>query len=333
MSSTFFKNSMAKWAMFVMMLFVVWFAGWFLFASWADGKITTVLSTMKDRGIEIVCEDQKITGFPFRGGIHCTSVSVDDAIHDFSLKSGTVRSAAQLYAPTKNIIDVDGPLDFENRFTAINADWELLRTYVEIERGGFQILSTNYRNVKGTVDSIVFSVSDGALHSRQKPGEEHTLDVAATANKLALMVDGNNIVIDGSLDVSAKDAYRHFIEDRKTLNDWVASGAALDVRHLVISPHEGEGRLMVKGPVKVEADGSLTGEIKVGIENQEAFSQWIAAINPEFGPLGVGIGQAMSVFGKIEDFSGQTMRAITLEIDRGEAKIGFLEIGKLPSVY
>ena len=71
MNRSLFSHPMAKWGLFMVFLFAVWFGGWFAFARFADNKIGEQVAAISQKGVIIDCQNRDIKGFPFRIGVHC----------------------------------------------------------------------------------------------------------------------------------------------------------------------------------------------------------------------------------------------------------------------
>ena len=332
---SFFRHGMAKWGLFMGALFALWFGGWLAVANWADGKIGDVITQLDKRNISISCSDREVRGFPFRLGIYCNDAGVNDQVHQFSVQTGTVRSAAQIYAPKKNVVEIDGPFTFDNPAVSLNANWELMRLYVEVERGGFDLLSSNFTKLEGTFNDLLFGSSKGEAHLRPTPpkpeqtgGTGIDLDVASTLE--GVVFDGSTETkADLVVDVTVERGYGDFIVKRRALNDWLADGARVEVRTLGLTT-PGGGGLALAGPLQIHADGTASGDVKVGVDNLEELARWVTEVNPEFGPMITALGQGVSLLGRDEELSGRKMKVLDVKLVRGQASVAGLNIGVIP---
>ena len=59
---------MGKFGLLILVLFALWFGGWYAFANYADGKIAEAIDNTSQRGINIDCTNRAMRGFPFRIG-------------------------------------------------------------------------------------------------------------------------------------------------------------------------------------------------------------------------------------------------------------------------
>jgi len=329
-----FSHGMAKWGLFMAALFGLWFGGWFYAANWVDGKIATVLANLKQNDVTVECPQREMRGFPFRMGIYCQTLAIDDRVHGYQLQAGELRSVAQIYIPKENIIELDGPAKFSTGGFEIAADWQAMRTFFVATRGGFEGLSTHYREL--SVDSAVgkFISKSGAVHLRPTPGAGGNsvhLDVAINLENLH-PVDGTSLAVSLKLDAMLADGYSAFVTRRERPMVWMKNKGEIQIRSAVLSLPDG-GRLALSGPMKINADGTLSGTIRIGMKNKDSLMRWISAVNPQFAPVILGLGQGMDMLGQQQVFGSEKLKAIEVQIDRGRVRVGFFEVGEIPPLF
>ncbi|MFD0914987.1 DUF2125 domain-containing protein [Pseudahrensia aquimaris] len=324
-------HPMAKWGLFMGLLFVVWFAGWFAIARFADGKVGEALANLEQRGIEISCSDRDIVGFPFRMGIACSSVDVADDVHDYALNAGGLRSAAQIYSPRKNVVEIASPFSFTAQGQEVNATWNMMRVFIAQQGHGFDRLSLNWTDLKAQGLNGELESSAGALHLRPNPDAVSDLDVAGNWDDLVVNGDAS-LRASIAYDTVLKAAYETIIEQRKRPIDWLKDGGEINVRSLFIVLPDG-GRLALSGPLKVSADGMLNGSVNFGLDDADALAKFVAEINPEFGPIVLGLGQGINMLGSETAFGERSIKAVTVNIEDGWTQIGPLKLGRIPPIF
>ena len=326
----FLRHPMAKWGLFMVALVALWFGAWLTFAWWLDGKLGEATTRLAKRGITIDCADRSVVGFPFRGGIACSDLSIDDRIHDFQLTSGPLRSAAQLYDPFKSVVEFDGPLMFSRLGFDLRADWQHMRLFFEAARGGFERTSLTYRQLDGDIQGRSFAATKGALHVRPTPQAAVDLDIAGTVDLVQFASTGFDPV-NVAIDARLKDGYRDFIISRRAPVSWLRDGGNTTFRNLALTLPDG-GVVAAMGDLLVNPDGTLSGEMKIGAQDIEKVAQWVAEINPEFGPMVAALGQGIAMLGKSHTIAGREMEAITVTIVGGEARVDFIQLGRIPPI-
>ena len=326
------RHKMALWFAFIILLFVLWFAGWYAFAGFANDKVTALIGSLKAKNIEIECDGQDIVGFPFRVGLFCKNTSVDDRVHGYQFSTNEIRSAAQFYAPRENIIEVKSPFLFDSGNLSLDAEWSLMRLFVHVKEPGFDLLSTNFRTVAGTVNGNAFQIESGNVHLRPSPSAPGDLDIAGTNKSLSIVIDGQRANLNTSFDVTAGGGYQHFIEDRETLDSYLKPGVTLALRELILDIENENTSLSLDGTLLIEADRSLTGKVNIGLENDEGLARFVSSFNPELGPSVNVLSQGVKLLGQPQQKNGHNYQVVTLDINRGRARLGLFEIGKLPKV-
>ena len=121
------RHPMAKLGLFMLLLFVLWFGGWFAFARYADGKVGDPIQMAGARGLEIGCANRAMEGFPFRIGVYCDSVDVERNREGLRIQTGALCTAAQLYAPGKMVAELEGPLTAQTPEGNLDAKWSMMR--------------------------------------------------------------------------------------------------------------------------------------------------------------------------------------------------------------
>lgn len=333
---SFFSHGMAKWGLFMLALFALWFIGWFAIAGYADGKVTETLQKLDARGLKISCGDQDIRGFPFRLGIHCNSIDVADARSGLQATSGTLRTAAQLYAPGKMVGELDAPFELKANGQSVAANWTRLRVFLDASfDGGFDLASLNFSDLDALLKGQSLKVAEGALHLRPSPATEErqakmALDVAADfkqieqSGAIGAAFPKLSVYFDARLD----DGYRDFVAMKMPLDRVLADGASGLVRSLTISVANG-GKLVLNGPLQLDTDGLLSGEIQLGMANPKAVASAFEKFDPALKTFLLNLGNGLNALGKPVMFGEEEIKAVQLRIERGEIRLGFLKIGEL----
>ena len=332
---SFFRHPMGRLGLFMAALFALWFGGWFVFASFADGKIAEVLQSVKDRGINIDCKNREIRGFPFRIGVHCDDLDVAHKRDVFRIKTGEVRTAAQLYAPGELIAEVDGPFQSWPNGRELNANWSIMRLFLDANfSGGFDLASLTFSDLTSTLSRFNFGVAKGAVHFRPTPLPQDasdqspvSLDGAVSLSDLSAQLPNLNVPpatfeADGTL----MDGYQDLVERRRPLRSVIRDGAKFEIRNLALSLPDG-GRLAFAGPLEVDSDGLLTGKIRVGVAKPESVSNWAGAIDPRLTQYVALIAQGVAGMGQPAQFGSAEIPSIVITLDRGQARMGFIQLG------
>ena len=115
----------------------IYSAGWFLAADQIEKRLTARLADGQAAGLGGECTNMDVRGFPFRIGLFCDKVHLDDTRHGTSASFGALRTAAQVYQPGHAVIELDGPAEIRALpGLNVSADWTLLHASVRATLSG-----------------------------------------------------------------------------------------------------------------------------------------------------------------------------------------------------
>lgn len=331
-SQSLFSHRMAKWGLFVALLFAVWFGGWFAFAGYLDGRIKTQIDRLADRGVEITCNGQDVVGFPFRIGVECAKTRVAVERSNVTVEGGQLRTTAVVHDPTRMIAELQSPLIVRRGRAEVLGDWQAMRLFVNGDlSGGFERISLDGAKTKISTGDGSVSFDAGALHLRPTPDDARSLDLAVSAESLAANPAPAVSIppVDIAVDLRLDDAYGQMIANRGSLQSYLSNNASVLLRSLVLSTPAG-GRLALSGPMQLNGDGTVSGEVSIGTANPNAVGAWAGAINPGLQQAVAGIGQAVAGMGSPARFGAEELPSVKVTIERNVVKLGFITLTTLP---
>lgn len=338
---SFWRHGMAKWGLFMGFLFAIWFGGWYAAANWADGKLEQIIADVGGRGINIGCSNREIKGFPFRIGVHCDDVEVAHQRDIFKVSTGALRTAAQLYAPGELIAELDGPLVTFPGGVKTTANWSAMRLFLNANfSGGFKRSSLTFKEIKLTAKNLVLASQKGAFHARPTPEDlsngikiETDLDLAGNLDGFSGVFKETLRVAGASLnyDISVAKGYETLIVKKRPIRSMLKQGGSVEVRSIVLTV-PGEGKIAASGPIQLHSDGTLSGIVTIGVSNARKVALWFAQIDQDLAKAVEGVGQAVSGIGQSEQIGSEKIRAVKIRIDHGNARLGFLPIGKIKPI-
>lgn len=302
-------------------------AGWFYAAGRIGDALTRRLDASRERLVSYSCGDLSVRGFPFRIGVFCDTVGIDDRPNGLSASFGALRSAAQVYRPGHAVIELDGPAQV--RVTpdrVFVADWALMHASAVGWTDGLDRGSLAYEGLTGRLAapsaafSLGLSAARGEAHLRRS-GE--ALDVAGSAERLVLDLDARALPpLDAALDMTIADAARWISAEGPP--DEAPYGAKVELRRLALDLGEGN-RVVLSGPLTVEEDGSLSGAVDLEIEGIAVWRDRISAAFPEIAETAARVAQAIS------DLSdGKDRAVVKLTLRDGTVYLGLFPIAFLP---
>ncbi|MEM0899476.1 MAG: DUF2125 domain-containing protein [Pseudomonadota bacterium] len=119
---------------------------WFALARYLDGQVSTQLANLADNGVAIDCAERSVIGYPFRMGIDCASLSINDNETDAIATTGEFRAAALLYQPSQIVGAITSPATLVQDGNAVRADWSDLRFVTNIDRDRQTLTQVNIRS-------------------------------------------------------------------------------------------------------------------------------------------------------------------------------------------
>lgn len=323
-------------------LFVVVYSGaWFVAANQIETRLANFLTERKASGSSAECDDMNVRGFPFRIGLFCNSVRLDDTMRGASASFGALRSAAQVYRPGHAIIELDGPAEI--RFSpgmTVSADWELMHASVQATLSGLNRTSITYDQLAGTAmlpafeddaapgdtHKVIFNAGHGEAHFRQNGPD---LDAALSVDKFDLKLDaGLSLLppVNASADMTFVD--RANLMQRGGWKPDALRGSKGEMRNLTLDL--GNGMLTTAtGPFSVNDQGLISGEFSVTMKNIEGWRQNLVKVfTDEDGT--VMVNNIANMLTALAD--GKNEATVKLNVRDGIAFLAFFPIGELPQL-
>lgn len=313
----------------VVLTVALYSGGWFYAAGWLRDRLAGRLDASREQMVSLSCGDLSVRGFPFRIGVFCDTVGVDDRPSGLSATFGALRSAAQVYRPGHAVLELDGPAQV--RVTpdrVFVADWSLMRASAVAWTDGLDRGSLAYDGLKGRLNapsaglSLGVSAAHGEAHLRRS-GE--ALDAAGSAEGLALDVGGRVLPpLDAAVDMTIADAARWISADGPPED--APYGAKLELRRLSLDLGDGR-RAALSGPLTIGEDGFLSGTLDLDIEGVSAWRDRVVEAFPEVEETARRIAQA------ILGLSGGRERAVVkLNLRDGTVYLGPFPIAFVPPI-
>ncbi len=314
----------------IVLVIALYTGAWFYAASTLKNTVLTAIGPGNTAGVSGQCADIDFRGFPFRIGLYCAKVDVDDNVNGVSASFGALRSAAQVYAPGHIVWELDSPAEIRTAHgLSINAEWANLQSSLTTKLKGIDRSSTIIDGLKSTTVSsatgqtITFDAAHTELHLRQNGAD---LDGAISmTDAQAVIKDWPQVFpkLSTSADVTlAGKAGMIDGSDRKGLY-----GASGELRKLVADI--GDGKVMtVSGPFSFDDEGYLTGQFKLQIED---LSAWRDSIKQTFPDIAKTVDTAAKLLKALA--GGGSTVSVDLVVQRGNATVsGFIPLGQIPPI-
>lgn len=114
-----------------MLVIGLYTAGWFYAADKLKQTVLNVISPSQARNVSGECGDIAFKGYPFRIGLFCSKVTVDDKQNGVSATFGELRSAAQVYNPGHIVWELDAPAEIRTAHgLTVSAVWQNMQSSI-----------------------------------------------------------------------------------------------------------------------------------------------------------------------------------------------------------
>ncbi|MCK8781222.1 DUF2125 domain-containing protein [Rhizobium sp. NTR19] len=315
----------------IVLVIALYTAGWFYAASLLREKTLALLGSQEQRGISATCDDAEYRGYPFRIGLFCSKVSVDDRQNGISATFGSLRSAAQVYDPGHIVWELDSPVEVRTGHgLALSTTWENFQSSLIAKLRGVERTSTVIDGARTSITSSAtgqtFNLAAGhtEIHLRQNGND---LDAAVSLQDTDLMVkDMPQLLprLTANLDVTLIN--RAGMIDGSDRNGLALYGTEGQMRTL--SADMGDGKVIsISGPFSFDEDGYLSGRLKLRIEQIDAWRDSLSEAFPQIAPMLGTAGNMLSALG------GGKNASLDLSIKRGKVFAGgFIQIGEIPPI-
>ena len=311
----------------VVILAAGWSGGWFWLAGWADRNADAVLTEIAQRGVDVDCRDRNVVGFPFAMRLACSETAVAERESGTRARLGQVTGGTSVFAPTTARIDMASPVHLESPHLESPADISWQDAAIDIGIGLNGPRDVSFDTADLSAELALPNLPDpglSAVHAAGTlaPAEDGGTDAAVTFTDLTISADGAAFpAVSGSASGHLSVPPRALIAGRAGL------AAPLTARAIEIALDSGGARLNAQGEISVDADGILDGAITLRIAGAEALPVFIAALPPQLQMHGNAIVGALIAFGRPATIDGEPASELTVQITRGEARIGLLEFG------
>ncbi|HTN97809.1 MAG TPA: DUF2125 domain-containing protein [Nordella sp.] len=329
-----------RWLAIGILLFIILYSGaWFLAAHLLQGKLQAFLGDQRAAPVSVDCGGMNVAGFPFRIGLFCDTVRLDDTARGASVSLGALRSAAQVYQPGHAVVELDGPAQIRvSPGLSVSADWSLLHASLRATLSGLDRLSLTYDQLDGTAvlpafddqaapggtDRLAFAARHGEVHLQQNGGD---LDMAASVEGFdAKPADGASFLppIDGSIDLTLTD--RASLMEAGGLRPGALRGSKGEIRNLTLDL--GEGMVATaSGPFSIDDQGLISGELSVTMKNIEGWRRNLVKTFSDEDETAM-VNNIANMLTALA--SGRNEATVKLNLRDGIAFLAFFPIGELP---
>jgi hypothetical protein len=306
-------------------LALAWSGGWYWLAGWADRRIPGWLAEAAESGIEVSCAKSDIIGFPFALRIDCGETAVAERETGTNAKLAGVTGGVSVFAPATAQVALASPAHIESPLLEGPADisWEDAEMDMGMSMSGPRDVSFDATDV---LANFVLGDSDPAVAAAGASGTLSPSDAGGTEATLAF----RDLIVSADGDtfppVSGSASGHVSLPPRALASGRTALQTPLSANNVEVTLASGEARLQALGDVAIDAEGIVDGTVTLRIAGADALPAFIAALPPERQQIGNAIAGAIFAFGQPTTLDGEQASELVVEIERGEARIGPVEV-------
>jgi hypothetical protein len=314
----------------VVILALAWAGGWFLAARWAEERATATLEELAQRGVEVDCQDRTIVGFPFALKLSCGATAVAERATETKASFAGLTGGVSVFAPMTVRTALASPAHVDSpRLGTADTRWESAGLGVGIGVNGPRDISFDTTGLEADlavprlpVEKVVAKSAEGSL----APSANGGTNVAGSFTDLRISTGGAELP-----PVSGTAAAEISAPPGALLAGRAAIQAPVWARGIDVALESGGAKFRVAGDIAVDAEGIVDGQMTLRVAGAEQLPAVIAALPAKWQKVGNAVAGGLFAFGKAATLDGKPASELTVEIVRGNVKIGVIEFG-LPKV-
>ena len=296
--------------------------GWYWLSTEGVRRLDVLVSEASTSGKTIECANRDIKGYPFRLGLFCDRVSYSDDERGILFNAGALRSAAQIYDPKHAVIELDGPAFIETQeIRPLEFNWSLLHASIRADLPVPEQISIEGKDVNANADGKpAMEAAYASFHLRKENADAAFAGEWDAVNIAPELTPGRTIPPYAiSYDMLVKDGVRLIAEKARS-----ARGQSGEIRQFNLIFADG-GAIKASGPVSVNNDGLVSGEIKLTFTDPGNLAIALGKAIPE---AAASIGPALNAAA----LTSGSEPSLTLTIRNGKVSTGLFPLGNIPPV-
>jgi hypothetical protein len=311
-------------------LFVALSAAWYFLAAQIDTRVAQAIDEAAAEGIEIGCPNRAVVGYPFRLGLRCDALTLDQRGEDLHAAGGALRTAAQIYRPNRVVSELDSPLILNAPDAPpLDLRWQLAQASAAfwtegLDRFSLVVEAPDVALAQPAAGRLPLATAEHLeLHVRRRDGD---LDLALTDRGVRVVApDVPSLpAFDVMLDATIEDA-AEWLDGRvgRTPREALA-GHSATLRNLSVDL--GDTGAELSGTFRFDEEGRLTGNFDLALADPERIAALVAEALPEIAPVVNSVAAALAFVSREE--AGRTV--ISIVVADGIVAAGLIPLGVIP---
>lgn len=311
---------------------LVWSGYWYAAYRMADYAVADS-GTLSALGIR--CDDRGLGGFPLQVDLSCRRISA--AAGAVSLTGGRLEATAPLYRPGRVAAELASPVRFEapGLGLSLGATWKAAKGVADAGLSGLSTVAADISDLSLRLDDAGYTlleVSAERLSAALTPdaGTPDALRLDLTADRLSLGgPDGPFPRLSGEGTVTLLGAGEAIgTNPGDMIARWLAAGGRFTVKQARLAA--GDVTAWAEGPMAMDADGALTGELTVRFQGREQLETLAAALFPRYRSIAKQLVQGIVALSRTVSTPDGVVNEVRLTFDQGKVSVGFIPILTIP---
>jgi hypothetical protein len=323
------NSRLTRWSVVALLIFAVlglaWSAAWYWAAGWAERRFPGWLAEAAESGIEVTCPGRDIAGFPFALRVDCGKAAVSERQTGTNASFAGMAGGVSVLAPTTAEIALIAPARIESPLLEGEAEigWQAATFGLGMGMSGPKDISFDGTAVRAEFPLQQSNAVIAAAHAGGKlaPSRSGGTDARAAFTELALSANGESFP-----PVTGTASGHLSAPPRDLLSGGADLPTPLSANGIDVALESGGAKLQAVGDVAIDGEGVVDGTITLRIAGAAALPAFIGALPPERQQIGNAVVGAILAFGAATTIDGEAASELTIEVERGEAKIGPVEI-------
>jgi hypothetical protein len=268
----------------VVIFAAIWCAYWLVAYYLAQTAVGEAAAADGEANPLVACADHGFGGFPFQLTVNCRGVSAETG-GGVRASLGQFAAAAPLYTPGRVKADIAGPFRLVTPDFAVGAAWAAADATLDAGLIGPTAAAANFTDVQLLVEDRAgvtgLAARAGVWGTELRPSATaEAIEVALTTDELVITIDGNPFpAISGNARLTLLESGAQLDQDPMGIvRTWLTAGGAFQVEELHLAV--GRVRADISGPMVLELDGTLTGELTIRYSGVEDLALLVAAVFP-----------------------------------------------------
>ncbi|UIJ72416.1 DUF2125 domain-containing protein [Aurantimonas sp. HBX-1] len=311
-------------------LFLALSGAWYYLAAQLEARVDAAIEDAAADGVEIGCPNRAVVGYPFRLGLRCDAVTVDPRGEGLRLTAGALRTAAQIYQPTRVVSELDSPLIVNApEAPPLDIRWQLAQASASfwtegLDRFSLVVEAPDVALAQPAAGRLALATAEHLeVHVRRRDAD---LDLALSDRGIRIVAPDTPPLppFDVALDATIAGAADWLDGDAGETPRQVLAGHAATLRALSIDL--GNAQAELSGTFMFDTSGQLSGDFELAVTQPQQIATLVAEALPEAASVANSIATALSFVGRQEN--GRTVIAITVR--DGIVAAGVIPLGSIP---